>query len=215
MIKVVQRRNSLCLTKYGWVLVISLLLLTGILLVRNVHDFLELQRPVSSTAIVVLGTLPDSALESIVQQLAEESSTIILTAGGPISRGSHLSSYRDYATLAAATLNKIAPPGTRIVAVPANKTKRDRVYESALALRDWQRRHASHISAINVYSLGVRSRRTKSIFDAAFGDEVEVGIVPVDDPSYDASVWWTTSQGFRTVTDESIAYLYAKLFFWP
>lgn len=211
MLKILQKRDSWRLTIYGWLIVICSLLLLGLLFVRNLHDFLEFQHPVLSDVIVVSGTLPDKALETIVDQISRKPETIVLTVGGPISRGSHLSPYQDYATLAAATLGKISPPGTRIVAIPSSITERDRVYTSAVALRDWLKQHRPDVASVNIYSLGVRSRRTKILFDAALGGQIEVGTIVVDDPSYDASRWWATSQGFRTVTNELIAYVYTKV----
>lgn len=35
------------------------------------------------------------------------------------------------------------------------------------------------------------------------------------DLSYDTAKWWNSSRGFRTVMNEALAYLYAKLFFHP
>ncbi len=42
-----------------------------------------------------------------------------------------------------------------------------------------------------------------------------VGLIAGKDLSYDPVKWWNSSRGFRTVTNEALAYLYAKLFFHP
>ena len=42
-----------------------------------------------------------------------------------------------------------------------------------------------------------------------------VGLIAGKDLSYDPVKWWNSSRRFRTVTNEALAYLYAKLFFHP
>ena len=51
--------------------------------------------------------------------------------------------------------------------------------------------------------------------EKAFGPGVAVGIRAAPDERYDAAHWWQSSQGVRTVIDEFVAYLYARLAFWP
>ena len=215
MIQVVEKRSSWCLTKYGWIVIGGLLLLGGALLANGLPAFLSYQNPVFTKTVVISGTLPDAALERIVGEFGDDPGILILTIGGPITRGSRLSSYRNYADLGAAALEKIAGHDARIIAIPSSPTQRDRVYESALALRDWINSVGTDIESINVYTIGVRGRRTQILFDAAFNNDIEVGIISIKDPSYDSANWWSTSQGFRTVTSEFIAYTYTKLFFWP
>ena len=45
------------------------------------------------------------------------------------------------------------------------------------------------------------------------GPGVKVGIIAVEPQDYDPRRWWASSAGFRAVTDEAIAYLYARLIF--
>jgi hypothetical protein len=49
----------------------------------------------------------------------------------------------------------------------------------------------------------------------ALGDGVAVGVVSIEDQTYVPGEWWKSSNGVRTVIDESIAYLYAVFFFHP
>lgn len=58
-------------------------------------------------------------------------------------------------------------------------------------------------------------RRTRLLYQKAFGRRVEVGIISVHNPDYDAKRWWQYSEGVREVLGESIAYLYAKFSFIP
>jgi hypothetical protein len=59
------------------------------------------------------------------------------------------------------------------------------------------------------------ARRTRLLFPKALGPDVEVGIIAVQTPDYDPKRWWRYSEGVRDVIGESIAYVYARFFFWP
>jgi hypothetical protein len=47
----------------------------------------------------------------------------------------------------------------------------------------------------------------------ALGPGVAVGVLAPRDIGYEPAQWWKTSNGVRRVSDEIIAYLYAKLVF--
>ena len=49
----------------------------------------------------------------------------------------------------------------------------------------------------------------------AFGPSVKIGVISVPDPDYDPKHWWRYSEGVREVLGESIAYIYARIFFHP
>ena len=42
-----------------------------------------------------------------------------------------------------------------------------------------------------------------------------VGIIAVSNADYNPKQWWRYSDGVREVIGESIAYIYAKFFFYP
>ena len=211
------KRNVSCWLRVllGIIVFITFMLAAVIVLAVRAHGFLSVQSPVQTDIIVVSGTVSDSALERIAAGPGASQEVRILTVGGPIGRGSHLSSYRDYAALAAATLQQLGIPASRLVAIPAPRSERDRVYATAQALQDWLTSSDARINSLNVYAVGVRGRRTWILFREALGPEVDIGIVSLPDEDYDSAKWWSTSEGFRTVTGELIAYLYVKTLFRP
>ena len=75
------------------------------------------------------------------------------------------------------------------------------------------REHGVAANALNIITSGAHSRRTRLIFEKAFGDGVAVGVIASRDRDFDPRRWWTSSSGFRTVTGEIIAYLYARFLF--
>ena len=68
------------------------------------------------------------------------------------------------------------------------------------------------MKALNVATVGAHARRSKLLFEKAFGPTTRVGVVALEDPEYDPMHWWRTSEGVREVLGESIAYVYARLF---
>ena len=99
--------------------------------------------------------------------------------------------------------------------IPSHISGRDRTYNSAVALRDWFREHNVTVRSINVLTEDAHARRTQLLFQKAFGSGVAVGVISVPDPDYDEKHWWRTSEGVREVLGESIAYVYARIFFHP
>jgi len=53
------------------------------------------------------------------------------------------------------------------------------------------------------------------LFLKAFGKELRVGVISVEDRDHDLDHWWRSSQAVREVLGEAIAYIYAKFFFSP
>ena len=92
---------------------------------------------------------------------------------------------------------------------------RDRTYRSAVALRNWFREHDMLVSGINVVTEDLHARRTRLLFQKAFGNEVHVGIIAVPHLDYPANQWWLYSEGVKDVVSESAAYVYARFLFWP
>jgi len=181
--------------------------------VRRVQPFLAVNAPVHGGVLVVEGWMPDYGLEEVLTEVRRSAYSALYVTGGPIEHGEPLSGYKTYAELGAATLGKLGATTLPPQAVPAGEVIKDRTYFSAVALRDWLQAHGAMPKKITLVSLGVHSRRSRLLFEKAFGPEVEIGIIAVPDHGYDARHWWSSSQGFRVVTDELIGYLYARFVF--
>jgi uncharacterized SAM-binding protein YcdF (DUF218 family) len=83
-----------------------------------------------------------------------------------------------------------------------------------LVLRDWLMRHHIACPALNVVTQGAHARRSRLLFEKAFGGGTRIGVIPIPADDYDAQAWWRTSAGVRDVIGETIAYVYARLFFY-
>jgi hypothetical protein len=179
--------------------------------VNHIQPFLSINQPIQAKILVIEGWIPDFALKKATDYFSDDYE-LIITTGGPIRIGSHLVEYKTYAALAKSTIEIISNENS-IVAVPARYVQRDRTYASALALKRWLLHSNIKYQNINVIALDVHARRTKFLFQKALGDSYSVGIIAIDDIRYDSEKWWRSSNGFREVLDETIAYLYVILFF--
>ena len=208
-----KRRSCLVPTFRAWLLIgLSVLVLSGVA-VRHVHSFLSVTDPVDADLLVIEGWAPDYALEAARSEFLKHHYAKLYVTGGPLERGALLSEYRTYAELGTAGLRKMGVEAVQ--AVPSLKTRKDRTYLSALALKEFFQKDGKVVKKINLISMGAHSRRSRMLFEQAFGSDTKVGIIAIEDQDYDATQWWKSSQGFRSVTDELIAYVYARLFFSP
>ena len=71
------------------------------------------------------------------------------------------------------------------------------------------------LRSFNVLTLGVHARRSRLLFRKAFGSDLPIGVIAVQNREYDPVRWWSSSEGAKEVISEGVAYLYARFFFSP
>ena len=208
-------RKRRVLTPIGWAVLLIGFSSVLISIMLFVHPFLAPTKPVGGDILVVEGWLPDYALEKAKERFQQGGYQLLVTTGGEISVGYHLSEYKTLAELAASTLKNLNFPEDKIIAVPAHKNfKNDRTYHSILALQRRLYEEGFNEASIDMVSLGVHARRSWFLYEKVFSS-VNVGVVAISPNDYDASRWWLSSAGVRNVISESIAYLYARFIFSP
>ena len=180
----------------------------------RIHSFLALTLPVTSDCLIVEGWIPDYALDEAVKEYRRGAYRLLLTSGS-IANDSWNDPAPKYtsADWAASRLKKRGL--ANVVAIPNLAEGVDRTYHSALAVRLWIDRHHAAIPAVNVITVGAHARRTRLLFQKALGSGTKVGVISVSDRNYDPDRWWESTDGVRDVVNETISYLYARLFFWP
>ena len=214
-LKSIERKNHCCLTSRELVFLLVIASLLIIFVVKNIHPFLAIDSPVNSEILVVEGWLPDYALEQAMNEFNDNNYILLITTGGPLLKGYHLSEYQTEAELAASSLKELGFDEEKVIAVPAPDVIKDRTYSSAKALNKWLMDSELPVKSLNLFSLGAHSRRSWILFQKALGDSIAVGIISAENISYDPKYWWKSSDGVRTVLSEMIAYIYARFFFHP
>jgi hypothetical protein len=194
--------------------VLALLLLLGVailgLLVFNLHGFLAKNDPVTTEVLVVEGWLPDYAISAAMAEFQTGGYKTLITVGAPVPRGFHLSEYKTFAEVAAATLVAQGFNPHQLQIVSTNYAPECRTQNAAMALRDYWVDSEQPIPSLNVFTLGPHARRTWLVFRRVFTAPNTVGIIAATVLAYEPSRWWQSSEGVRTVLGESIAYLYRR-----
>jgi len=209
-----RRRSCLVPTwRGGLVLVLSSALLLALVL-QGVYPFLALSEPKPGGVLVIEGWVPDRVLQAGLAEFNRHHYDKVFVTGTPIEQGGPFSIYKSEADLCAAALLKLGMNSNLLQSVPAPRVRQGRTYASAVALRQWWRAHEMAPTNINLFTVGPHARQSRLLFKRALGKEVAVGIVAFPPVEYDVRHWWRSSQGFRTVTGELIAYCYARVMFW-
>jgi len=202
-------------TLLGWGMLSGTLVALIILFTLTIYPFLALTRPAQGEVLVVEGWLPDYALEKVRDRFQDGNYQSLVTSGGELSVGFHLSKYKTWAQLAAATLIAQGVPAEKIITASAPSVKKDRTYASVLEVKKQLAEKGLFPASIDVVSLGPHSRRTWMMCKMIFSPDTQVGIYSIRPHNYDPERWWSSSIGVRTIIGETIAYLYARLIFNP
>lgn len=208
-----RRREATVPTWRGWLLIFLIVAFLGLVVTRCIYPFLAIDRPVIGGLLVVEGWAPDYVLQAAVDEFRQGNYGRVYVTGGPLEVGAPLSEHQNFATLGASTLRKLGLASHSVETVPAPAVAQDRTFASAVALKRWWSSHDITPLKVQIVSHGPHARRSRLLYEKVFGKGVTIGILSIPPRDYDPKRWWRSSAGFRTVTGEIIAYLYARLIF--
>jgi len=211
------RKERWGLSWRGRLIVVLLSFSIAVFLLFNAERFLAETQRVNSNILVVEGWIHEYAIRAAAEEFKKGSYERVFTTGGPVvGIGRYVNDYQTSASVGADLLKNAGVAPEFVQMVPSRVMDRDRTYGSAVALREWFREHdMAEGKSFNVLTEDVHARRTRLLFQEAFGEGVKVGIIAVPSPDYDAKHWWRYSEGVKDVFMEGLAYLYAKFLFWP
>ena len=213
---VFSRKQRWGLSWSGWLIVATGVALLFSLVLFQIQPWLAVTHRVDANVLVVEGWVHEYAIRAAADEFNTRAYQRIFTTGGPVvGNGGYVNDYQTSASVGAGLLRKVGVPEESLQMVPSRVSDRDRTYSSAVALREWFREHNMIVHSFNIVTEDTHGRRTRLLFEKAFGGSVRVGIIAVPNPDYDPRRWWRYSDGVREVIGESIAYVYAKLFFYP
>jgi uncharacterized SAM-binding protein YcdF (DUF218 family) len=214
--RLLTRRERWGLTGFGWISLAVVLLMGGVGVAVTIHPFLSVNQRAAADELVVEGWIHEYAINAAAGEFAEGGYGRVLTTGGPVvGIGGYRNDFQTSASVGADNLKAAGVPADRVVMVPSRVSGRDRTYSSAVALREWFRQQETMPTALNVLTEDCHGRRTRLLFEKAFGRDVQIGIISVPNPDYDPRRWWRYSEGVREVLGETVAYLYARFLFHP
>jgi len=212
----VHRKERWSLSWRGRLILALALLLIGALLLKGVYPFLATTHRLDADVLVVEGWVHEYAIRAAVKEFRSSSYQRVFTTGGPVEGvGGYINDYYTSASVGADLLKRSGLSDESVQMVPSRVMDRDRTYGSAVALRNWFREHNMPVRSINVVTEDLHARRTRLLFEKALGHDVAVGVIAVPSPDYDARHWWRYSAGVKDVVSETVAFIYAKLLFYP
>jgi len=213
---IINRKQRWGLSWKGWLVIGVIIIGLVSWSVDGVYQFLAVTEKVNTNALVVEGWVHEYAIRAAIEEFNAGHYQHVFTTGGPIvGTGGYTNDYNTSASVAAGRLKAEGFSSDFIQMVPSQVSGRDRTYSAGRALQAWFNEHHMTVHGINVVTEDVHARRTRLLFQKALGEGIKVGIIAVPNPDYNPKYWWRYSDGVREVIGESIAYIYARFFFWP
>jgi DUF218 domain len=210
-----KRQQIWTLTAQGWLIFLATTAYLMFLTITHIHPFLAVNSPIKTAdALVVEGWVPDYGIQQALNEFNSGSYRLIITTGSSIDKGSYLIGYKNFAEVSAATLKKLGLASDKVITVPTPSVIKDRSYASAAEFRRWLSTSDVKIQSINLLSWDVHSRRSWLLFKKILAPQIKVGIIAAKSNNYEPSKWWVSSEGVRTITSETIAYIYARFLNW-
>lgn len=211
----VKRKEKWALTWRGRLVALALMVLLGVGFVVWVHGFLAVTQRVDAQYLVIEGWVPNYGLEESIAEFKSKPYTKIFTVGADPLIGTDIEEGDSIAIECFKRLKWLGMNPDLVQPVPAHVKYRNRTYQSALALKRWVDENHVPMKSFNLVTLGPHARRSRLLFEEAFGPDTKVGIISVVDREYDPKRWWKYSEGVRETIGEGIGYIYARFFFYP
>ncbi len=202
-------------TWLGWLLILLLLVIFFRFFLTYSVKFLSPNHPVHAKTLVVEGWVETYVVLDALDYYRDNGYERMIVTGIPITIYEFIAPYKNTAE---ATIDAMQYYGFKDTIYRANIPTNvfvDRTYHTGLMVKNLFDEHPEWEKSIDVYSVGVHSRRSRFLFQEALGSEFKVGIISHPDRTFLAESWWRSSKGFRNVTNELIATPYAMLFFNP
>jgi hypothetical protein len=202
-------------TLLGWLALLLLGAVAAVALVRSVYPFLAVTEPVGAPILVVEGWLSQDELDRAIRVFRAGSYERVLTTGGPLHSWRGTPNDSTYAHRAADYLIRHGLSTVPVTPVPSPITHQDRTYTSAQMVRAWARRSGVALEKLDVLSRGPHARRSRFLYEEAFGPDVRIGVIAVRPEDYPVAGWWHTSTGALDVAQQAAGFFWVKFFFNP
>ncbi|HZM05705.1 MAG TPA: hypothetical protein VFC44_22120 [Candidatus Saccharimonadales bacterium] len=209
------RRECWSFTFRGKLFLIVLVLGLLFFIKQFVHPFLAITEPVPSDVLVVEGWMPPNTLAQAAAEFRRGHYQWMILMRPIVDESDKYQSDAYEGDYKANLLIRYGVPKGRETNLFPIMAQKDRTYHSALAVKQWLIERGMKVKSLDVASLGPHARRSRLMYEKAFGGDVKIGIIALPDREYDAAHWWRSSEGVREVIGESIAYIYARFLFRP
>jgi hypothetical protein len=201
-LKLIKKKELWVPTCWGWVLIVLTIFIIVAGYIRNIDAFLSVSEPVQAQILAMEEWIPPYAIESAASEFKDHGYTLLVVLG-------------DERRWVVPLLQEAGVDERQIVKIPVQAVLKDRTFSFGVALRNWLLASGTPGKTVNVYTLGVHARRSWLLCRKALGPGFTVGVISCADLYYDPNQWWKSSEGFKTVINETIAYIYTQVVFFP
>ena len=209
------RRRSLVLpTLLGWALILGVLALAVMMLFRNMAVFLTINEPVGADYLVIESWIDKEELDQGLEYFEANDFKKILLVGGAISNDFH-GIETTYPERAAEYLQTQDLAQDMMAIVNSPYSAQNRTFLNAVMVREWFKQQGISLSRLDVFSSGVHARRSRDLYQQAFGEQVVVGIIAAQPRGFDPTRWWKSSGSGKGVAVEFAGWVLAKCCFYP
>jgi hypothetical protein len=213
--RLLRRREVPVPTLAGWLVLLAVVAASAFASLRLLFPLLAPTEPLGGDLLVVEGWGGGAVFDEAVARFRRGGYRQIVTTGGPIEDDSPYAAEETWATHAADELRERGIDAASIAVVPAPASARERTYLSAVTLRERLAQQGESVARFDVVTRGPHGRRSRHLFQHAFGNGVEVGVVSVPSSEYDPAQWWASSEGTRSVVTEALGMAWTLCCFDP
>ncbi len=194
-------------TLWGLLIIVTITMTMVMLTLKNMALFLAQNEALPSHYLIVEGWVSEPSLLQALQTFKNDEYDFIVTTGGPETREIK-PEYNSYAEKAAAFIISVGFDQNKLIVIPTPASAQDRTYLSAVMVRDWCSANHIDIKTLTVFSSDVHARRTRMLYQQAFGENTEIGIIAGEPNGFELEHWWRTSEGAKAVLTESAGLLW-------
>jgi len=213
-IKLIKKQHIWLPTPLGLIIITLVLLSSSVFILKNLAHYLAQQQSIKAPILIVEGWISDLALKEVIKHYKTADYKMIITTGGLI-KTRNSTKHKTYAGSAAAYLRNNGLNSINIKSLPTPESAQNRTFLSAVIVRDWLQKQNIKTKQINLYSQGVHARRTKTLYEMAFGKQYRIGINAAKTKEYKLDNWWKSSTGAKYVITEMIGLIWVKCCFYP
>jgi hypothetical protein len=180
----------------------------------HLGPFLAKNQPVQGKYLVVEGWLNEKALLDAKTLFEQGQYELLITSGGP-NTNQIKPEHPSYADKAAAFLISQGFDVNKLHIAPAPASAQNRTYLSAVKVRQWFEKAALQPTSFDILSSSVHARRTQQLYQMAFNESTQIGIIALAPDRYSLKHWWHTSEGIKSVLAEVVGLGYTFCCFDP
>jgi hypothetical protein len=209
------RRERWGFSRKGWM--VFAVGMTAIVfgLVRGARPFLTVNNGGNGDILVVEGWISSRRVDRAANAFRQGHYQRVVVVKNVYKEGDKWESGAYTADWVARDLVANGVPTNKIQLLFCPAVRRDRTYACAIAVRQWLEQNALSVKSIDIATVAVHTRRSRFLYEKAFGNDMAVKAIALPDVDYDADHWWRSSEGVREVPFELLAYLYVRFFFSP